>query len=73
MTPIPRARWVQNGPNTLILKLPGRDGGAVLARITVHHFFLYHWSIGGRDIGGKTRSLHAAYRRVRRALREVQS
>lgn len=66
-----RARWVQNSANTLILKMPAKNGGAILARITVYHFFLYHWNLEGRDIGGKARSLHAAYRRARKALRDA--
>lgn len=71
MTPTRRARWVQNSPNTLILKCCVKDGSAILAKITVYHFFLYHWSLEGTDIGGKARSRYAAMRRARKALREA--
>lgn len=66
-----RARWVQNSAHTLILKCCVKDGSAVLAKITVYHFFLYHWDLEGQDIGGKARSRYAAMRRTRKALREA--
>jgi hypothetical protein len=67
---IRRARWVQNSPNTFILKSCAKDGGAALAQVTVYHFFLYHWSLYESDIGGKARSYHAALRRARKAVQE---
>jgi len=67
---IHKARWVQNSPTTLILKMPSRDGGAVLAHITKYHHFLFVWRLDSNDTGGHAQTRYAAMRRARKALRE---
>lgn len=64
-----RARWVQNSPNTLILKCCHKDGSAVLATITKYHTFLFAWHLDANPtIGGHAKTRYVAMRRVRKAL-----
>lgn len=70
---IRRARWVQNSPNTLILKACAKDGSAVLARIQENAFYnlptTYTYSTD--HTSGLCRSRYAAQRAARKAVRET--
>lgn len=68
-----RARWIKIGPQAMgsvwvwHLKARKQDGGAVLAEIREYSQSA-GWVVGDRR--GKTRSLYAAQRAVRKALRD---
>lgn len=65
------ARWWQNSPTSWILKLPSKDGGAVLATITYERYRGVFWEAAGQSGGGWDMTRDAAQRAARRALREA--
>ena len=65
------ARWVENGPQSWLLKTPSRDGGTVLATVTFRRGWFdpdtYYWQAG--EVKGECASKRAAQRAARAALR----
>lgn len=65
-----RARWVENGMASWILKACFRDGSALLATVKEAGFRFFTWSLTDSSAGGWKPTKYGAQRAARRALRE---
>lgn len=64
-----KGRWNQDEPRIYRL----RADGAVLATVHEASWNFAVWSLEGADVGGSAKSVYAAQRAARKALREGQS